>query len=284
MALIPPQYLDTVVAVGVGDDPAKRDWIGTGFLFGRKAVQEGQYHLFLVTNRHVLVGKKKIYLKFNDTTGATSRDYPVDLFFRNGKPAWVPHPDSDVDVGAFYISAKVLKAGGHKYFVFAGDVVANVARMKDIGVTEGDGVFVLGFPMGMVMPDQQYVICRTGCVARIRDVLEGTASNFLIDAIVFPGNSGGPVVLKPELIAIQGTERNPQAYLIGIVHAYVPYIDVAVSEQTGRARITFEDNSGLSSVVPVDRIEETVEIAYKRMMRNVAKHKRNLAKQQGGTT
>ena len=32
MALIPPHYLDAVVAIGVGDDPEERKWIGTGFL------------------------------------------------------------------------------------------------------------------------------------------------------------------------------------------------------------------------------------------------------------
>jgi hypothetical protein len=34
MALLPPFYLDTVVALGVGSDPSKRRWVGTGFLFG----------------------------------------------------------------------------------------------------------------------------------------------------------------------------------------------------------------------------------------------------------
>ena len=32
MALIPPHYLDAVVAIGVGDDPEERKWIGTGVL------------------------------------------------------------------------------------------------------------------------------------------------------------------------------------------------------------------------------------------------------------
>jgi hypothetical protein len=29
MSLLPPFYLDTVVAIGVGDDPSTRKWIGT---------------------------------------------------------------------------------------------------------------------------------------------------------------------------------------------------------------------------------------------------------------
>jgi hypothetical protein len=42
------------------------------------------------------------------------------------------------------------------------------------------------------------------------------------------------------------------------VFAYVPYRDTAVSTQTGTVRITFDENSGLAWVYPVDRIEETI--------------------------
>lgn len=35
MALLPLFFPDTVVAIGAGEDPTKRRWIGTGFLFGQ---------------------------------------------------------------------------------------------------------------------------------------------------------------------------------------------------------------------------------------------------------
>jgi hypothetical protein len=53
---------------------------------------------------------------------------------------------------------------------------------------------------------------------------------FLIDALVFPGNSGGPVVLRPEIVSINGTPPQNRSYLIGMVVSYQPYIDVAVSQ------------------------------------------------------
>jgi hypothetical protein len=79
---------------------------------------------------------------------------------------------------------------------------------------------------------------------------------------VFPGNSGGPVVTRPEITSIQGTKSFNKAALIGVVSAYLPYRDVAISQQTRRARIIFEENSGLSSVVPIDRVAEVLEIAF----------------------
>jgi len=36
--------------------------------------------------------------------------------------------------------------------------------------------------------------------------------------------------------------------------AYMPFTDSALSRQTGKVRVTFEENSGLAVVVPVESI------------------------------
>jgi len=131
-------------------------------------------------------------------------------------------------------------------------------------VTEGDGVFVLGFPMGLVGSHRNAVTVRSGTIATIRPLLAGTETDFVIDALVFPGNSGGPVVLKPELFAIDGTKANNKASLIGIVHSYVSYREVAVSAQTREPRIVFMENSGLARVHPVDYVNNVVDAILER--------------------
>ena len=45
---------------------------------------------------------------------------------------------------------------------------------------------------------------------------------------------------------------------IGMVKGYLPYSDVASSRQNGRARITFEENSALAVVIPVDELDRTI--------------------------
>jgi hypothetical protein len=75
----------------------------------------------------------------------------------------------------------------------------------------------------------------------------------------FPGNSGGPVILKPEVVSIQGTPANGLALLIGVTAQSINYLDEAVSKQTGRTRVTFEDNSGLSIAFPIDYILEAIQ-------------------------
>ena len=275
MALLPPQYLNAVVAIGVGDDQKSRQWVGTGFIYGNfiKDVPETnqkQYSIWLITNKHVLEDFNSIYIKFNSAQNQKSKDYKVLLLARNGRKKWVGHPNDLIDVATIYLNPNVLKTEGILYDSFRSDITMNKKMMTSNGITEGDRVFVLGFPMGLVTPDRQYVICRGGYIARVRDFLEDRTNEFLIDATVFPGNSGGPVIFCPSGIFIKGTKSNLQADLIGIVKSYVPYRDYAISAQTKQARIIFEENSGLAAVESIDSIIETVQLAEKRLNKRIA--------------
>jgi hypothetical protein len=46
--------------------------------------------------------------------------------------------------------------------------------------------------------------------------------------------------------------------LLGLVSSYLTYEDIAVSLQTNKPRISFQENSGLASVLPVDFIDEAI--------------------------
>lgn len=263
MALIPPFYIDCVAAIGTGEPESERHWVASGFLYGCRLPDgvnlERQYQVYLVTNRHVLSGMERAYLRFNPQDDKHAREFGLDLIDEAGTPLWFAHPDDQVDVAATPINFDLLQERGMQVSYFENDRhSATIARLKQLGVTEGDFTYVLGFPMGLVGGHRNSVIVRSGTLARIRDVLSGVNTAFLVDAFVFPGNSGGPVVLKPEALAIEGTTAQVTPYLIGVVQAYVPYEDVAVSQQTGRPRIVFEENAGLAAVLPVDFIEETI--------------------------
>lgn len=136
--------------------------------------------------------------------------------------------------------------------------VGDIQKLNEWGIIEGDFAYVLGFPMGLVGDMRNTVIARSGTIARVRDTLTKCNNEYLIDAFVFPGNSGGPVVSKPEALAITGTKPQKASYLIGIVKSYVPYEDIAVSLQTKRPRVIFEENSGLATVHPIDFVQEII--------------------------
>jgi len=288
MALLPPFFMDAVAAIGVNADPANRTWIGTGFIVGvplkedaQKAVNERRYKLWLITNKHVLNGLRDVYIKFNSAMQPNSKDYNITLISKNGKNQWVGHSNAKVDVAAIWLNPTFMNAEGLQFQFFRmDDQSMRKSDMKKIGITEGDRVFVLGFPMGLVSADRQYVICRMGCLARIRDYIEDRTKDFIIDATVFPGNSGGPVIICPSALAITGTNTIQKADLIGIVKAYIPYQDVAISQQTKNPRILFEENSGLTAVESVDSIIETIKLAEKRLKGRSAqaKHRQNIKK------
>lgn len=266
MALIPPFYLDCVVAIGTTDADGNHRWVASGFLYGVR-LPEGKprtYQVYLVTNRHVLAELPRAYLRFNPQADKPAREFDLSLFDDLGEPLWFCHPDPEADVAVMPINFDLLQEREMQVAYFENDAhVAGIAAMNELGITEGDFAYILGFPMGLVGDHRNAVIVRSGTIARIRDTLAKSNKTFLVDAFAFPGNSGGPVILKPEAIAIDGTRAPAVSLLIGIVRAYVPYEDVAVSLQTNRPRVVFEENSGLAAVQPVDLIEETLRIQFK---------------------
>lgn len=258
MALIPPFYLDCVVAIG----NSSNKWIGTGFLFGYRdlSYQESEiYNIYLVSNKHVLNNQKEIMLRFNPKDDSSSKDYRLSLIDETGKLLYKQHLNPKVDVAVISINVEKLDNDGINYSIFYNDKFAyTIDDMKNIETTEGDPVFALGFPMGTVGHERRYTLLRSGAIARIRDLFEGRSTDFIVDAFVFPGNSGGPIILAPHAVQINNTKSNSKAALIGIVKSYLSYKDIAVSPQTGRTRVVFEENTGLTLVEPVDRIIETI--------------------------
>ncbi|HOY04680.1 MAG TPA: serine protease [Saprospiraceae bacterium] len=269
MALIPPFFIDCVVAIGLqttqNGNPTK-SWIGTGFLFGNFISSDPNkpdtrnYQVYLVTNKHVLHNQKNIILRFNPQNGQPATDFPAALEEPNGNKLWTVHLNADTDVAVLPINIQFIRDAGMKFDIFKSDSdILLKQQLEDNQVSEGDFIFVLGFPRGMMPTDRQHVIVRNGIIARIRDLYENRSSGYIIDSLVFPGNSGGPVIYKPEIVSIQETPALNRAALIGIVKSYIPYQDVAISQQTQRPRIIFEENSGLANVETVDKIIETIQ-------------------------
>jgi hypothetical protein len=158
-----------------------------------------RFRLWLITNKHVLNELKEVFIKLNSATEPNSTDYRVELIAKNGKARWIGHEDEETDVAAIFLNAGFLAAEKCYYsFIRSDQHVLARDKMATDRITEGDLVFVLGFPMGLVASDRQYVICRSGSFARVRDYLEKRTKDYLVDVPVFPGNSvsGGAKMVK----------------------------------------------------------------------------------------
>ena len=277
-ALLPPQFISSVVAIGIPQQvieqgkPPRTEWIalGTGFFFGKLVaddpdITKRKYEIYLVTAKHVIhehvIAGRVVQIRINPKDTSTKfEQFDIPSRATPYQYSWFYHPDDKIDLAAVQVNFNTLLERGFDASFFHDDQhTAATKKLVDIGVSAGDGVFVLGFPMQMTGNERHYVIVRQGIIARIAELLEARSSTFLLDSFVFPGNSGGPVILKPEITAITGTKSNNSSLLIGLVLSYRSYNDIAYSKQTQRPRVVFEENSGLSEVLPVDKINDAIE-------------------------
>lgn len=263
MALVPPSFLDAVVAleqqVASSGDEAEYRAVASGVVVGMSTEEQNEkaetiYRIFLATNRHVLPDNENLYVRFNK--GDKSARFGLGTRDKGGRPAWTEFEDFDIAVSPLDVQA-LREAGADLNFV-PEDHLMGMEQMEERGVSVGDAVFVLGFPLGLAGTEKKYAVVRAGVVARLDAEIVDETKAFLIDSTVFPGNSGGLVLLRPEVVALSGTKAISTAFAVGIVSGYLPYVDVAVSEQTHKPRVAFEENSGLATVVPMDAVKGAV--------------------------
>lgn len=214
--------------------------IGTGFLLGS---EDGSQTL-LITAKHVILDgsgqiKPLLTYRFNERTNASDL-LNDDLLAMN--------------FGKWFISSNSDLACRFIPYLPNSDILVCpyglLLSSKSVDVTAP--VVILGFPMGLRSEHYATPIARHGMVARSYN------GELVLDCFVFPGNSGGPVIYCPAIkvganltTTLVNSEKN-----IGVVVEYIPYVDVAISPQTQRPRISFEENSGLSIATPADRIIE----------------------------
>ncbi len=205
MALLPRAYLDAVVSIGIDSEGQFRS-LATGFLVGFLNGEKNSkglplYDVFLVTNRHVFENQKQVLLRFN-LTAEGSKKYNLVLEGDKGK-LWSAHSDEKVDIAMISVDTSRLVADGIKYYFITEENIAFLDTIKDKGISQGDGIFVLGFPMGIAGREKNYVIVRGGIISRLDDEIIKTDQKYLIDSTIFPCNSGGPVILRPEVVSLK---------------------------------------------------------------------------------
>lgn len=230
------QWLDTVVSIERQPAPGQEVPVGTGFV-----VASGQNHLVLVTAKHVIHDRQgrlftDLAYRLNQASGSSQLLRDADLVVA-GAGSWFVSPNHDVAVRFLpFVQGALVKAIPLDRFV------------EEKQVEAGTPIAVLGFPMGLRSTQHARPIARRGMVARAE------STTVIADVLVFPGNSGGPVLYVPAFktggVSFGGAEVVPHEMLVGVVVSFIPYSDVAISLQTSRPRVVFEENSGLANLVP----------------------------------
>lgn len=259
MSIIPKAFKNAVVPIGIKRTDGSIAWIGTGFFVTRE-VAKGQSIPFLVSNRHVFEGKDfvTISMKENGTENMKLADAQLKL---NGCVLYKLHPNLPVDIAILQLSADFIIKNNLEFPSFDIDKNAMTTdELRDNGVEEGALVHMLGFTHGLVNQNSHYPICRLGCIARMSVDQVKESSNILVDIQNFNGNSGSPIILRPDALTVTGTKNLMESVLIGIVHSYILHEDRLISQNLNRVVEIRNENSGLANAHPVEFIREIIDI------------------------
>ena len=246
MAQIPARFLKAVVSLG-WINPRRQSQPhqelmsphSTGFLYAypteyRKEIPpDGTYHasFFLVTCKHVIEKQSQfnqLLIRFNNLDGQGMSTYSLDIH-TGGSLVWTLHPTADIAVLSLSAS-KLDEAGVEWHYIARADSSLPHEQILNGDLSEGDEVFILGFPMGWREGRQDYPIVRHGMVAQIKGLANGDHDTFVVDGSAFGGNSGGPVLTKAQAGSITGTSRIDRVSLVGMVAANT---NITISTESG---------------------------------------------------
>jgi len=230
-------WLKSLISIEVAKDTGSATSIGSGFL-----VRTADSHTVLVTAKHVVMKgedslRQDLAYRLNDTNGTSY--LLTDVEMRKIAGEWFFSPSHDVALRLIGFRE------GTDIIVIPTDRLLRKDTLKP-----GAPILIPGFPLGLRSKEHADPIVRAGVVARIDpDVI-------IVDAMCFPGNSGSPVVYFPtvKLGAGLGSPFINEERVIGVVSQAISFRQEAVSKDTGRTRVDFEDNAGLCTVVPADYI------------------------------
>lgn len=251
----------TTIFLGNLSAKKKPNFYATGFLL----LIQGIYHL--ATAKHVVLdpdtGKfnRGIRMFFNLKNGRVcSRS--LDQMKKDYQVKWIFHENDEVDIAVIPIS---LEEHEDDVLTIPEDMFLSIDDLSEVY-----DIFFLAYQPGTQPQKRISPIIRSGIISLINE-----DKTFYIDASAFPGNSGSPVFLKPVPVRFSRKGDVAQAPVssgdiemgpdpqggkfIGIVGEYIPYQEIAVSTQSRRARVIFEENTGLSRVWSVSFIREILE-------------------------
>lgn len=165
--------------------------MGAGFvMFRRDPTEPDGVVPVMVTAAHLLkaIGKGPVFVGARVPEANGGVQVAIIKFIPDPKkPFYVQHPEQDV--AAFDLRLPEEAAGALALPSFIGSIAAEPPRT-------GEEVSFVGFPEMVTQLEGLFPIMRSGHVASYPVSPQGTADLYVIDADVFPGDSGGPVFIK----------------------------------------------------------------------------------------
>ena len=232
--------------------------IGSGFLVSTSGDDSGK--TLIITNKHMIsdwnpadqnIGTfhasiNVFFYRIGDPSGQSYRATKVDLLTSPGlldKTRVHPHPSAAIDLVAIDVTDKVNDKEQHiRFSAYARSYFVRFDKIKDFYTDIGDQVIALGYPLGIRSLRDDYPLAKIGYLASApgeevsipfpavnragqRSISNTEGKFLLVDGLIVPGNSGGPVVLvggvftrrDPKTNQLEFTDKPIPNYVVGIV-------------------------------------------------------------------
>lgn len=247
---------------------------GTGFLYS--FLSNGDTYVpAILTNKHVIDDMDILDVDFSliskDGNPNSRKRFQCKVVdFHQGV---IRHPDPNVDLCAITMDPIIAlaKAAGGEFYIhyYHNDILPTQAQLDAMDAVEE--VLMVGYPNGIWDSYNNQPIFRRGITATNPKLDYEGKREFLVDASVYPGSSGSPIVMynkgfvKDELDRVLVNSKEPSVLLMGIVSSvYLHHIGlntVNTGETIANVQSSIPNNLGI--VIKAERIRELEELVAK---------------------
>ena len=254
--------------------------VGTGFIISHKWAED-KSGPFLITNKHVVDGTKVGRLTFTvlDQDSADNRPLMGKTTSVNvsGTPwSWTGHPSKDVDVAALPLAPIVnhLREKGDTPFYksIQTDIIPGQDALEDFDALEE--IMFVGYPSGIYDSVNNLPITRRGSTATPLSIDYEGKPIFLIDASVFQGSSGSPV-----LIYDNGSWHSRDGGLMAGQRLFLLGVLGSVFYRETDGTLTYEEIP--AAVQPVVKTNQMIELGVVYKARTIVETIEHLLRQRG---
>lgn len=242
--------------------------VGTAFAFGYEWDNEQGEHRsieVLVTNKHVIAGAAtgNLFFTFADEhrrpqLGEAGRYWwkgpPHDDRFEN---LWHGHPDEEVDITIMPLRPwrKMVERSGREIYCppIYFEAIPGLQELSESRAIEE--VLIVGYPLGLYDEVNLIPVARRGITATPLWFDYNGRPQFLVDAAIFPGSSGSPVVIYD---TIRGRFR-----FLGVVASVFEMSESGLVEAVPvptrvELRVTMSHKLGIGVVFKASTVLETI--------------------------